>query len=111
MLPSTFSLGDRVKILEKANYSCVKCGEKQKRLYAHSVNGDHSDWHNGEALCQKCHSKEHKEHLIVRNSGRSSIYVKMSDELREYVDSSARDAGLNSAQFIRRLLIREIKGG
>lgn len=56
----------RIKVYERDNYKCVKCGSKEK-LNAHHIKswknypGLRYNVSNGETLCEKCHIKYHQE--------------------------------------------------
>lgn len=53
-------------ILAKANFTCIKCGERGGKLHAHHLNGFNSfpeqrfDLNNGACLCESCHDKFHE---------------------------------------------------
>ena len=56
-------------ILNRDNYTCQYCGKKNKRLEVHHIiyrsNGGTDDENNLITLCEECHSKVHKNELVI----------------------------------------------
>lgn len=57
----------RLKVYQRDNWTCQKCGKKLKNLVAHHKKSfkDHPelrfDVSNGQTLCRSCHKKVHEE--------------------------------------------------
>lgn len=61
-----------VKVYERDNYTCRKCGERGGTLNAHHLNG-YADYpelrlsiENGATLCKSCHTKFHRKYGLKK---------------------------------------------
>ena len=57
---SQYNYHDSIKVKARAGYRCEVCGSDQM-VQAHAPGGDHSDWRNGQCLCNQHHSEQHPE--------------------------------------------------
>ena len=59
----------RKEILERDNYTCVECGEKNDLNIHHIIhrkNGGKNNPENLQTLCAKCHTEKHKNESIYK---------------------------------------------
>lgn len=99
--------GNRIKVLERDEYRCVKCGSSDK-LNVHHIDGcgrgvkeKNNDLLNLITVCKACHLKLHYRDLYSKRSFKPGSYLKKREQW-SYKHDRCINCGTTSSRHIGR---------